>query len=239
MGLWDCHCEKRGELGRGEESAQRESDRKRQRHGGQANRETDTHTHTHTSWICRPRREVKTLGQVGQAVQRTTQADPCLPPGAWLHPPTLRTRLRHWRGQQGPSGQSECEAEARPHVWGWPEVPRSCWELHTWVGALSFSCTLTHIHTLYTLIRSLANHTHIASHRFRRTHWHTHPSTPSFPPGNRLQSIRVLHGHAPFSVSPGGPGKELQGERLSSLPVQLPRCPSWGASCSPPKSGKL
>ena len=47
MELWDCHCEKRGELGRGEEPAQRESDRKRQRHGGRANRETDTHTHTH------------------------------------------------------------------------------------------------------------------------------------------------------------------------------------------------
>lgn len=25
---------------------------------------------------------------------------PLPPPGAWLHPPTLRTRLRHYRGQQ-------------------------------------------------------------------------------------------------------------------------------------------
>lgn len=117
----------------GEGSPHRENQTERQRHGGRANRETDTHTHM--SWICRPSREVKTLGQVGQAVQRTTQADPCLPPGAWLHPPTLRTRLRHWHGQQGPSGQSECAAEARPRVWEWPEVPRSCWEPHTWVGA--------------------------------------------------------------------------------------------------------
>ena len=178
-GLRDCHCEKRGELGRREESAQREADR--QRHGGRANTHTHTHTHTHTptytSWIWRPRREVKTLGQVGQAVQRTTQADPCLPMGVWLHPSTLRTRFRHCRGQQGSSGQSECAAEARPHVWGWSEVPRSCWELHTRVGALSFSCTLTSIHTLHSLIHSLANHTHISSHLFRGTHTPAHSSS--------------------------------------------------------------
>ena len=43
-GLRDYHCEKRGELGRREEPAQRESDRetKTQRAG------KHTHTHTHT-----------------------------------------------------------------------------------------------------------------------------------------------------------------------------------------------
>lgn len=99
---------------------------------------------------------------------------------------------------------------------------------HTW-GRLLFLHTHTH-----SLIHSLANHTHIASHLFRG---HTLARTPSFPPGDRLLKHLSLCMDKPFQ-SPWGPGKELQGERLSSLPVQLPSVSILGSLMLSPKLRK-
>lgn len=180
----------------GERSLHRENQTERQRHRGRAN----THTHT-MSWIWRPRREVKTLGQVGQAVQRTTQADPCLPMGVWLHPPTLRTRLRHCRGQQGPL--ASLNVQLKPGLM-YGDGPRcqglagSCTRGRGHSAFLAHSHVFTHFTASY--IASLITHT--SPHTCSGAHTHLHTLLPSKEQAPKHRSPAWT---SPFLSLPWGP----------------------------------
>lgn len=80
---------------------------------------------------------------------------------------------------------------------------------HTW-GALSFSCTLTRIHTLHSLIHSLANHTHrltpVQGHTLARTPLHTFVPSRGQAPEHRSPAWT-----SPFLSLPCGPWEGAPG----------------------------